>query len=310
MRRQVRGSKVSPESFSIRNSTQARLAVRSPLEMERLLSPPPGSGKEQPSVGPSEIIGLGFIVGGLIGLTGVGGGVLTTPLLILLFGVQPSVAIGTDLFYAAATKLTGAIKHWRQGTVDLKLAVLLGAGSLPAAVTGIVAAKIIKDEMGREIEPIITRVLAWVCILVALTLVLRVLAERTRTTGGSKSPDPANRRMRLSILILGAVTGVLVGLTSIGAGSILMVFLTMLYQMPMKRLVGTDLFHAAILAGVCALGHVWAGDVDFTLAGLLLMGSVPGVILGSRMSIRIPDVALRVSVALILGLSGTRLLVQ
>ncbi len=259
---------------------------------------------------PWEIIGLGFIVGGLIGLTGVGGGVLTTPLLILFFGVQPSVAVGTDLFYAAATKLTGAVKHWRQGTVDIKLAALLGTGSLPAAAAGIVAAKIMKDELGREVEPIITRALAWVCILVALTLLVRVLAERTGTAGGGRSPDLSSGRMLLSTVTLGAVTGLLVGLTSIGAGSILIVFLTLLYPMPMNRLVGTDLFHAAVLASVCALGHLWAGDVDFTLAGLLLLGSVPGVVLGSRMSIRIPDAALRVSVALILGLSGTRLLAR
>ncbi len=257
-----------------------------------------------------EIVALGFTVGSLIGLTGVGGGVLMTPILILFLGVQPSIAIGTDLFYAALTKLAGAIKHWHQGTVELRIAATLAAGSLPTALCGIFAAKTVKDALGRSVEPIISAVLAWVCILVAVTMLLRILAERAEKTGGGKGIGLSNRRLQFCTLVLGAVTGVLVGLTSIGAGTIVMMVLTTLYRMPTKQLVGTDLVHAAILASVSALGHLWAGDVDLFLAGQLLLGSLPGVILGSRISIRIPDPALRVSIALIMAFSGMRLLVH
>ncbi len=256
------------------------------------------------------IVGLGFTVGGLIGLTGVGGGVLMTPVLILFFGVQPSTAIGTDLVYAALTKLTGAIKHWRQGTVELKLAAVLSAGSLPTSLCGIFVAASVKKTLGRAVEPVITAALAWVCILVAVMMVFHILADRGALLGGGKGLGLSGRGLQISTFILGVVTGVLVGLTSIGAGTIVMIFLTMLYRMPARQLVGTDLVHAAVLASVSALGHLWAGNVDLSLAGTLLLGSIPGVILGSRMSVRIPEAVLRVSIALIMAFSGMRLLVQ
>ena len=252
------------------------------------------------------IVGSGFLVGCLIGLTGVGGGVLTTPILILACGVHPSIAVGTDLLYAALTKLVGAIRHWRQGTVNAGLAFRLASASVPAALTGIWAAKAYKDAKGPAVEPTINLVLAWVFILVATTMVLRMVAKRVWWK--AKVVTLPGRQLKYLTIVLGAGTGLLVGLTSIGAGSVVMMFLVILYRMPTSRLVGTDLFHAAILAGVSALGHFWAGNVDVSLACLLLAGSVPGVVLGSRMSIRIPEAALTLSVALTLVLSGTRLI--
>ncbi len=251
---------------------------------------------------------MGFLVGGLIGMTGVGGGVLTTPLLIIVFGVQPSIAIGTDLFYAAVTKIIGAIKHRQQNTVNLRIALTLAAGSIPSALLGVGLARILKEMWGPAVEPMITVVLAWVCILMAVIMVVRLILERRwggLSTGRSLlSP----RQQQVLTFALGIVTGLLVSTTSIGAGSIVMIFLVMLYGMPAKQLVGTDVFHAAILASVSALGHLWAGNVDPTLAALLLVGSIPGVIFGSRMSLQLPDTGLRISLALILAFSGTRLI--
>jgi len=262
-------------------------------------------------VGQWEIVGLGFLVGGLIGLTGVGGGVLMTPMLIIVFRVPPSIAVGTDLFCASLTKIAGAARHWRLENVDVHLAAALSAGSLPGSLCGIAAAKKVKDVMGAAVEPLISSVLAWVCIVVASIMMLRLVAGAWWPKGIRDEGDGApSRRSRTWTVVLGAVTGLLVGLTSIGAGSIVMLFLATMYTMPARRLVGTDIFHAAILASVSALGHLWAGDVDFSLAALLLVGSVPGVLLGSRASIRIPDPALRASVALVLVFSGAKLLLR
>ncbi len=254
------------------------------------------------------ILGLGFVIGGLVGLTGVGGGVLMTPALILFFGVQPSIAIGTDLFYSAITKIVGAIWHRNEGTVNLRIAAALSAGSVPMALVGTGLAKAIKTVYGPAVEPVITVALAWVLILVALTMVLRLIAERCGWIGDGKGLVLSSRQQLVLTVILGLVAGILVSLTSIGAGSIVMIFLVMLYRMPAKQLVGTDILHAAVLAGVSAVGHFWAGNIDFSLAALLLMGSIPGVIVGSRMSVQIPDTALRISLALILAFSGTRLI--
>ncbi len=246
----------------------------------------------------------------MIGLTGVGGGVLMTPILILFFGIQPSIAVGTDLFYAALTKVAGAMRHWRQGNVDFRLVALLSAGSLPAALVGITTAKFVKDRLGPRVEPIITAFLAWVCIVVAVIMLLRVIADRTAMTGQESAPMQSRKRFQCWILFLGTVTGASVALTSIGAGSVVMIFLMMMCRMPASRLVGTDLFHAAILASVASLGHLWAGNVDFSLAAYLLLGSLPGVILGSRLTLRLPELVLKVSVALILAVSGTGLIVR
>jgi uncharacterized protein len=258
---------------------------------------------------PWGIVGLGFVVGNLVGLTGVGGGVLLTPVLIIFLGVRPSIAIGTDLFYASITKVAGAVKHWHQGSVHLRLAATLATGSVPAALVGVGGAKMVKDRLGQATEPIITSILAWVCVFVAVAMLLRVVTERFGKPEGAARRILTGRRLKWSTVLLGVVTGLLVGLTSIGAGTILMIFLVSLYRIPTSQLIGTDIFHAAILAGVSAVGHYWAGNIDFHLASLLLMGSVPGVIIGSRISIRIPETLLRVSVALVMGFSGARLII-
>ncbi|MBI4789268.1 MAG: sulfite exporter TauE/SafE family protein [Chloroflexi bacterium] len=260
---------------------------------------------------------VGFGVGVLVGLTGVGGGAIMTPLLIVLFRLPPSIAIGTDLVNAALMKAVGAYQHWRQGTVKLPIVRALALGSLPAAVLGVGLVKVLKDLMGSVGENVLTLILAWTLVLVAGMMMYRVWSSwyKSRTpvltvsTAATRDSRQAPRHRGLITAILGFVAGTLVSLTSVGAGSIIMVVLVSLYSASAKRLVGTDIVHAALLASVAAAGHMWAGNVDLSVASALLIGSVPGVLVGSRLSVRMPDKLLRVMLALTLMVTGVRLIV-
>ena len=252
---------------------------------------------------------VGFGVGVLVGLTGVGGGALMTPILIVVFRLPPSLAIGTDLVNAALMKIAGAFQHWRQGTVKSQIVKALATGSLPAAILGVGLVKVLKDVMGTAGENVLTLILAWTLIAVASLMIVRVWLSRRKPSAASQTRTPPRYRGPVTVL-LGVVAGILVSLTSVGAGSIVMVVLVTLYSASAKRLVGTDIVHAALLASVAAVGHMWAGNVDFGIAGALLVGSVPGVLLGSRLSMRMPDAVLRVVLALTLIFSGMRLIVR
>lgn len=253
---------------------------------------------------------VGFGIGGLVGLTGVGGGSLMTPILIVFFRLPPSVAIGTDLVYAAITKTVGAAQHLRQGTADMQIVGNLAVGSVPAAIIGVGLVQLIRGVWGDRGETVLTVILAWTLIVVALVMVARVfLGDRLQTLAQGNGSLTLNRRRVLTAL-LGFAAGLLVSLTSVGAGSIIMVLLILLYATPAKRLVGTDLVHAAALASIAAIGHLWAGSVSWSVAATLLVGSIPGVLLGSRVSLRMPDTLLRVALALTLMFSGMRLIVH
>lgn len=255
---------------------------------------------------------VGFGIGALVGLTGVGGGALMTPILILFFRIPPSIAVGTDLVNAAIMKSVGAFQHWRQGTVRFDIVRLLATGSLPAAILGVGIVKILKDQMGSNGESILTLILAWTLVLVATLMILRLIFVRREKKAVHNKLDPKritpNSHRTLLTVLLGAITGILVSLTSVGAGSIVMIILMILYSASAKRLVGTDLVHAALLAAVSALGHLLAGTVNLSVAAILLMGSLPGVWLGSRLVKRLPDLALRIVLAVTLMFTGMRLL--
>jgi uncharacterized protein len=251
----------------------------------------------------------GFGVGVLVGLTGVGGGALMTPLLIVVLRLPPSIAIGTDLVNAALMKIAGAVQHYRQGTVEPGIVGGLAMGSVPAAILGVGLVKALKDALGSAGETVLTTNLAWTLILVAVMIIARVLLAR-RMTAVSRGPRLSPRQQAVFTALLGFVAGILVSLTSIGAGSIVMAFLATLYSISTRCLVGSDILHAAVLASVAAVGHSWAGTVDFAVAGVLLLGSLPGIILGSRLSVRMPEVLLRVALALTLLFSGMRLIVS
>ncbi|MDI3328194.1 MAG: sulfite exporter TauE/SafE family protein [Alicyclobacillaceae bacterium] len=244
----------------------------------------------------------GFVVGLLIGLTGMGGGFIMTPMMIFIFGVAPSVAIGTDLVYASVTKMVGAWQHWRQRTVDLVVVKWLSAGSVPGAVLGALGVHEIHRWMGAQVDEVLRHVLGVTYLLVSLTMLVRI---RRRAPQGD---DAALRPAPWKLIVLGVAGGFIVGLTSVGSGSLFMAVLTLVYPVAAVKLVGTDITQAFLVTGAAGLAHLALGTVDLGLAGRLLLGSVPGILLGSCLSARIPDGAVRISLAVMLVVSGVKLL--
>jgi uncharacterized membrane protein YfcA len=244
----------------------------------------------------------GFLVGLLVGLTGMGGAALMTPFLILVLGTRPVVAVGTDLAYGSLTKLVGAFLHWRQGTVDLPLVKRLAIGSLPAGLFGVAALRMMPTA-GVDADDAVRRALGAVLILVAAVLLIRILGVRL-----PEMPE----RWRTSLqgrgtIVVGAIVGALVGFTSVGSGSLLVPFLVAIFPLTSAQVVGTDVFHAAILVTVTAVGHAQGGFVDWGIVAGLLVGSIPGVALGSWMAPRVPARALRVGLAALLLVTGITL---
>jgi uncharacterized protein len=250
----------------------------------------------------------GFAVGAIVGATGVGGGSLMTPLLVLLFGVAPATAVGTDLLYAAVTKSGGAIAHARRGNVDWRIAGLLACGSLPAAaVTLLAIAQLAPRGLGDA-----SRIIA-VALGVALVLTAVALVFRRRLQDWSTARHPAalrpDRRDRITVLT-GAAIGAMVSLSSVGAGALGVTALFLLHpRLAPIRIVGSDLAHAVPLTLVAGLGHWWLGNVDWKLLVTLLAGSLPGIFVGSHLASRIPDRLLRAALAGMLVLVGGKLIV-
>jgi uncharacterized protein len=245
------------------------------------------------------IVIFGLAVGVLVGLTGVGGGSLMTPLLILIFGVKPVTAIGTDLAYAAVTKTVGGYKHFRQGTVDLPLSTWMALGSVPAAVGGVYALDAIERATGSDFDSTLMAVLAAAILFTGVVtlgraLFLKHLAERERES------FELDRRHKVAAVLVGVFVGFMLGVTSAGSGALIALALILAFRLVPRRVVGTDVFHAAILLWAAALAHIVAGNVDFALAGTILLGSVPGVWLGSHWSVRIPVAALRTVLGVVL----------
>jgi uncharacterized membrane protein YfcA len=245
----------------------------------------------------------GFVVGILIGLTGIGGGAIMTPFLILVLGTRPVIAVGTDLVYGSVTKLAGAFIHWRQGTVDMRLALRLASASVPA---GVLAALFVRmmPESTEEADALVQRALGLVLMLVAILMIARLrggvglqLPERWRATLQGKGT-----------YAIGGLVGALVGFTSVGSGSLLVPFLVSVYPLTTARIVGTDVFHAAILVTATAAAYAQGNSVDWVLAGSLLIGSLPGVTIGSWMAPRISSRVLRAALAVLLLVTGIKML--
>jgi len=248
----------------------------------------------------------GLVVGFIVGLTGVGAGALMTPLLVLVFGVPPAVAVGTDLLYASITKGAGAWVHARRGNVDWGLVCWLAAGSVPAALLTLAVLKTL-DVGSRQFSVLVTTALGGALVLTALSLVFK---ERLRF-GRSRAGDAPTRAggFRISATVAtGAALGALVTLTSVGAGALGMVALIALYpRLPAATLVGSDIAHAVPLTLVAGLGYAALGNVDFHLLASLLAGSLPGIYLGSHAAGRMPERALRYVLAAVLFLIGGKL---
>jgi len=264
----------------------------------------------------------GFLVGILVGVTGVGGGSLMTPLLVFLFGFKPSVAVGTDLLFAAITKTSGVwVHHTKHGSVDWKVVAWLALGSLPCAVTTLLVLKHFM-EIGKETTGAITFTLGVALLLTACSLLVRsVLMHRSAKLDAEDSVDElddvdenSGRFKHLQIpatVFVGAVLGVLVTLSSVGAGALGTVALLFLYpKMRTVKIVGTDLAHAIPLTAVAGLGHLGLGNVDLVLLSSLLVGSLPGIWIGSHLSAKLPERFLRPVLASLLLLIGLKFVLQ
>lgn len=246
----------------------------------------------------------GFVVGMLVGMTGIGGGSLMTPLLILLFGISPATAVGTDLLYAAATKTAGTAMHGFTGTIDWPIVGLLALGSMPmTAITLFGLSQL--DLGGTAAHGLITVVLG--CALFASAFVLIFRSRIVRYYGDRLAAlDP--QRVRWLTIAAGATLGVLVPISSVGAGALGTTALVLLYpRLPVARIVGSDIAHAVPLTLIAGMGHWMLGSIHWHLLGALLVGSLPGIVLGSYAASRVPDAALRLILAATLLLAGGRL---
>ena len=246
--------------------------------------------------------GLG--IGMLVGLTGVGGGSLMTPLLIMVFGIHPAVAVGTDLLQVSVTKAAGSLVHGFRNTIDWRIVRALAAGSIPAtALTLLLLSRI--DLRSPAAQTIITEILGFSLIATALALVARkhLVKLSARWTDGL-----SELQQSLLTAASGALVGFLVTTTSVGAGAIGTTVLILLYpRLPMPRLVGSDIAHAVPLTLLAGAGHWALGSIDWSLLGSLVSGSIPGIIVGSYMASIIPDFALRLILAIAMALAGSRM---
>ncbi len=246
----------------------------------------------------------GLVVGLLVGFTGVGGGSLMTPLLVLLFGIHPATAVGTDLLSAGLTKISGSLVHNFNGAVDWRITRRLATGSAPAAILTLLAL----SHFGRDSKStgeVITTVLGFALLLTAAALIFRKwLLEKVAATVERLDA----RQIGVLTVGLGVVLGVLVSISSVGAGAIGVTALLMLYpRLPIVRIVGSDIAHAVPLTLIAGAGHWWIGSVDWSLLASLLVGSVPGIAIGSHFASRVPDKVLRPLVAGTLAVVGGRL---
>lgn len=253
-------------------------------------------------------------VGIVVGLTGMGGGALMTPMLVLFFGVSPLAAVSSDLVASAVMKPVGSFVHLRNGTVRMDLVRWLCLGSVPAAFAGVLIARGLGQ--GTDVQNVVKTGLGVALIIAATGLFVRAylrLAERARHRDGSRPADPAGPPRvvvrPVPTVVVGAVGGVVVGMTSVGSGSLIIIALMMLYPaLRASELVGTDLVQAVPLVASAALGHILFGDFQLGLTGSLLLGAIPGAYVGAQLSSRLPGALIRRALAFVLLASALKLL--
>ena len=245
------------------------------------------------------IVFFGFGVGLLVGLTGMGGGSLMTPLLIVAFGVKPVTAIGTDLAYGAVTKTVGGWRHLRHRTVDMGLSTWICFGSVPAAIGGVYVLHALEKAYGAEFDTIVLTAVAAALLFTGTAVLVRSLFAKKLVDSERARFDPTLRNKALAIL-LGVLVGFVLGVTSAGSGTLIAVGLIVLFRLAPREVVGTDVFQAAILLWAAAIAHIVSGNVDWGLAGTILLGSLPGVWLGSHLITKVHVEALRLTLAIVL----------
>ena len=246
----------------------------------------------------------GLFIGILVGMTGMGGGSLMTPMLVFLFGFKPTVAIGTDILHGAVFKTFGAARHRQLGTVHARLTLWMLAGSAPFSLAGVGLSTWLKHRYGEGFEDA-----AGIILGIALILGGVGFGLKTFIAGRAKSDAPflLRRRDKQIALATGAIGGFIVGLTSVGSGTFFGLVMLLVFPLTASKVVGTDIFHAAALLWVAGAGHLAAGNVDIGAMGSLLVGSIPGVLLGSQVSVKLPERVLRLGLALTLTLAGLKL---
>jgi uncharacterized protein len=247
----------------------------------------------------------GFLIGALVGMTGMGGGSLLTPILVIFFGFKPTLAVGTDILHGAIFKSFGAVRHRRLGTVHARLVLWMFLGSGPMSLLGVAVATWLKHHYGgaESIEAY--------AVGVALVIGGLGLVAKTFIRGGmqpSDAPFLLTRRDRVIAVALGATCGFVVGLTSVGSGTFFGLIMVLVFPLTIAKIVGTDIFQAALLLWVAGFGHLVAGNVDLRTMAWLLTGSIPGVLLTSQFTLKVPDRGLRLGLAAVLMLSGIKLI--
>jgi uncharacterized protein len=246
----------------------------------------------------------GLLIGLLVGITGMGGGSLMTPMLILIFGFKPTLAVGTDIFHGAIFKSFGAARHRQLGTVNLPLTLWMLVGSAPLSLVGVVVASALEHGYGKSWETTAKQILGVALLICGIGFLVKALVRPHIHVGTFQLA----RRDKVHAILIGAFGGFIVGLTSVGSGTFFGLAMMLLFPLGMAQLVGTDIVHAAALLWVAGFGHIIAGNVDFHATAWLLVGSIPGVLIGSQFTVRARDDLLRIALATVLFLSGVKLI--
>jgi uncharacterized membrane protein YfcA len=255
------------------------------------------------------VVVLGFGIGVLVGMTGMGGASLMTPLLILFVGTAPVTAIGTDIFYGAITKTVGGWGHLKQRTVHRGIAFWLAVGSVPSAIAGVWVVEWVQNHYGEDaVNHLVLGMVGAALAVVGIATLLRawlfadVIPEREAMH--------LFRRHIITAVVTGVVTGFVIGLTSAGSGTLIAIVLIAVFRLTPTRVVGTDVFHAAVLLWAAGIAHIIGGNVDFGLAANILVGSIPGVIIGTRLAVKAPQALLRNALGIVLCASSAALLIK
>jgi uncharacterized membrane protein YfcA len=248
----------------------------------------------------------GLFIGALVGLTGMGGGSLMTPILVIVFGFKPTYAVGTDILHGAVFKTFGALRHRRLGTVHARLTVWMFLGSGPMSLLGVALSGWLQDAYGDSVQSAEGYAIGAALVLGAAGLVAKTFVHRG--VQSSDAPFVLRRKDKIRAVLIGALFGFIVGLTSVGSGTFFGLVMVMVYPLTVAKIVGTDIFHASALLWVAGVGHLVQGNVDLRAMAWLLLGSIPGIWISSRFTLHIPQDALRMALAGVLALSGVKLL--
>jgi uncharacterized membrane protein YfcA len=247
----------------------------------------------------------GLLLGAVVGMTGMGGGSLMTPILVIVFGFKPTYAVGTDIFHGAIFKSFGAIRHRRLGTVHARLAAWMFLGSGPLSLLGVATATWIKHRYGGTAQDVEGYAVGAALVAGGIGFLAKSFLTSVKA---DDRPFLLTKRDKIVATTIGAVFGFVVGLTSVGSGTFFGLVMVLVYPLTLPKIVGTDIFHAAALLWVAGIGHLVSGNVDLHATAWLLSGSIPGILVSSRFTVRLPEILLRVALGTILTLSGLKLL--